>query len=86
MRLRSDGLVLSIQLMTRSWHATRFDVDQTLIRHLLDSIPYKKVDMELPKVPKPEPRPKGVTETRGSRSPITSDQGGTVLTEERTSA
>ena len=31
-----------------------------LIRHLLDSIPYKKVDIELPKkIPKSQPRPKG---------------------------
>ena len=37
-----------------------------LIRHLLDSIPYKKVDIDLPKkIPKPQPRPKGATETLG---------------------
>ena len=30
-----------------------------LIRHLLDSIPYKKVDTDLPKIPKAQPRPKG---------------------------
>ena len=30
-----------------------------LIRHLLDSIPYKKVKVDLPKIPKPQPRPKG---------------------------
>ena len=29
-----------------------------LIRHLLDSIPYKKVDVDLPKIPKTQPRPK----------------------------
>jgi polyphosphate kinase 2 len=34
-----------------------------LIRHLLDSIPYKKVHKDLPKIPKSQPRPKGVTET-----------------------
>jgi polyphosphate kinase len=33
-----------------------------LIRHLLDSIPYKKVDLDLPKIPKAQPRPKGGTE------------------------
>jgi len=37
-----------------------------LIRHLLDSIPYKKVDMDLPKsIPKPQPRPKNATEALG---------------------
>jgi polyphosphate kinase 2 len=30
-----------------------------LIRHLLDSIPYKTVDEKLPKIPKAQPRPKG---------------------------
>ena len=29
-----------------------------LIRHLLDSIPYKKVDVDLPKIPKTQERPK----------------------------
>ena len=33
-----------------------------LIRHLLDSIPYKKVNIDLPKIPKAQPRPKGATE------------------------
>jgi polyphosphate kinase len=33
-----------------------------LIRHLLDSIPYKKVDIDLPKIPKVQPRPKNATE------------------------
>jgi hypothetical protein len=28
---------------------------------MLDSAPYKKVDIDLPKVPKAEPRPKGAT-------------------------
>ena len=37
-----------------------------LIRHLLDSIPYKKVDIELPKkVPKSQQRPKGMTASEG---------------------
>ncbi|WP_262297325.1 polyphosphate kinase 2 [Microvirga sesbaniae] len=31
-----------------------------LISHLLGQIPYKKVKVELPKVPKAEPRPKGI--------------------------
>jgi hypothetical protein len=33
-----------------------------LIRHLLDSIPYKRVDEELPKIPKAQPRRKGAAE------------------------
>jgi polyphosphate kinase 2 len=33
-----------------------------LIRHLLDSIPYKKVDTELPKIPEAQSRPKGATD------------------------
>ncbi len=33
-----------------------------LIRHLLDSIPYKKVEIDLPKIPKAQPRPKGAKE------------------------
>ena len=33
-----------------------------LIRHLLDSIPYKKVEVDLPEIPKAAPRPKGAQE------------------------
>ena len=33
-----------------------------LIRHLLDSIPYKKVEIDLPPIPKAQPRPEGATE------------------------
>ena len=33
-----------------------------LIRHLLGSIPYKKVSIDRPKIPKAQPRPKGATE------------------------
>jgi polyphosphate kinase 2 len=43
-----------------------------LIRHLLESIPYKKVDIDLPKVPKPQPRPEGATESLGAGQPIPS--------------
>ena len=44
-----------------------------LIRHLLDSIPYKKVDIDLPKkVPETQPRPKGATEGLGAGEPIPS--------------
>jgi polyphosphate kinase 2 len=46
------------------WHIVPADDKRrarlNLIRHLLDSIPYKKVDIELPKIPKTQPRPKRV--------------------------
>jgi polyphosphate kinase len=43
-----------------------------LIRHLLESIPYKKVDQDLPKIPKAQPRPKGATKDLRSGQPIPS--------------
>jgi polyphosphate kinase len=43
-----------------------------LIRHLLDSIPYKKVHADLPKIPKSQLRPKGATESLGPGVPIPS--------------
>lgn len=46
------------------WHVVAADDKRrarlNLIRHLLSSIPYTKVDVDLPKIPKAEPRPKGV--------------------------
>jgi polyphosphate kinase len=30
-----------------------------LIRHLLDHVPYRKVAVDLPKIPKAQPQPKG---------------------------
>ena len=51
------------------WHIVSADDKRrarlNLIRHLLDSIPYKKVDIDLPKIPKAQPRPKGATEGLG---------------------
>jgi polyphosphate kinase len=48
------------------WHIVPADNKRrarlNLIRHLLDSIPYKKVDVELPKIPKAQRRPKDATE------------------------
>jgi polyphosphate kinase 2 len=41
-----------------------------LIRHLLDSIPYKKVHIDLPDIPKAQPRPKGATERLDAGQPI----------------
>jgi polyphosphate kinase len=43
-----------------------------LIRHLLDSIPYKKVGIDLPKIPKPQRRPKNATEGLSAGQPIPS--------------
>ena len=43
-----------------------------LIRHLLDTIPYKKVKVDLPKIPKTQPRPRGATEGLGASQPIPS--------------
>ena len=43
-----------------------------LIRHLLDSIPYKKVDTDLPKIPNAPPRPKGAIEGLGAGQVIPS--------------
>ena len=44
------------------WHIVPADNKRSarlnLIRHLLDSIPYKKVDVELPEIPKAQRRPK----------------------------
>jgi polyphosphate kinase len=41
-----------------------------LIRHLLDSIPYKKIKVDLPKIPKAQTRPKGAVEGLGAGRPI----------------
>jgi polyphosphate kinase 2 len=45
------------------WHIVPADDKRlarlNLIRHLLDSIPYKKVDIDLPNIPKAQPKPKG---------------------------
>jgi polyphosphate kinase 2 len=43
-----------------------------LIRHLLDSIPYKKVDVDLPKIPKAQPRPRDAIEGLRAGQPIPS--------------
>ena len=44
------------------WHIVPADDKRrarlNLIRHLLHSIPYKKVDIDLPKIPKAQPQPK----------------------------
>ena len=42
-----------------------------LIRHLLESIPYKKAPTDLPKkIPESQPRPKGASESLGEGEPI----------------
>jgi polyphosphate kinase len=43
-----------------------------LIRHLLDSIPYKKVNVDLPKIPKAQRQPKNATEGLGAGQTIPS--------------
>ncbi len=52
------------------WHIVPADNKRrarlNLIRHLLDSIPYKKVDIDLPKIPKAQPRPKDAKEGLGA--------------------
>jgi hypothetical protein len=52
-----------------------------LIRHLLDSISYKKVSIDLPKIPKTQPRPKGAAEglTGASLFPATTEQWGALV-------
>ena len=58
------------------WHIVPADDKRrarlNLIRHLLDSIPYKKVKIDLPKIPKSQPRPKGATEYLNAGEPIPS--------------
>jgi polyphosphate kinase len=58
------------------WHIVPADDKRrarlNLIRHLLDSIPYKKVDIDLPKIPKAQPRPKNATERLRAGKPIPS--------------
>jgi hypothetical protein len=41
-----------------------------LIRHLLDSIPYTRVQIDLPEIPKAQPRPKGAIERFGAGQTI----------------
>jgi polyphosphate kinase len=43
-----------------------------LIRHLVESIPYKNIDVDLPKIPKAQQRPKGAVESLGAGQPIPS--------------
>src|ERR1700730_701203 len=58
------------------WHIVPADNKRrarlNLIRHLIDSIPYKKVDIVLPKIPKAQRRPKNATEGRAADRPIPS--------------
>ena len=48
------------------WHVVPADDKRrarlNLISHMLSTIPYKKVRIDLPKIPRPAPRPKGVEE------------------------
>jgi polyphosphate kinase 2 len=56
------------------WHIVPADDKRrarlNLIRHLLDSIPFTRVRIELPEVPKAQPRPKGAIERFGAGQTI----------------
>ena len=56
------------------WHIVPADDKRrarlNLIRHLLDSIPYKKVEIDLPKIPDAQQRPKRAVETLSAGEPI----------------
>ncbi len=58
------------------WHIVPADDKRrarlNLIRHLLDSIPYKKVDIDLPKIPKAQQRPKNAAAGLSAGKPIPS--------------
>jgi polyphosphate kinase 2 len=58
------------------WHIVPADDKRharlNLIRHLLDSIPYRKVDVDLPKIPNAQQRPKNATEGLRAGQPIPS--------------
>ena len=58
------------------WHIVPADDKRrarlNLIRHLLDSVPYKKVKVDLPKIPTAQPRPKGAPESLRAGQPIPS--------------
>jgi len=58
------------------WHIVPADNKRrarlNLIRHLLDSIPYKKVDVDLPKIPKAQRRPKKASEGLSAGQPLPS--------------
>ena len=58
------------------WHIVPADDKRrarlNLIRHLLDSIPYKNVGIDLPKIPKAQSRPKNVPEGLSAGQPIPS--------------
>jgi Polyphosphate kinase 2 (PPK2) len=66
------------------WHIVPADDKRrarlNLIRHLLGSIPYKKVHMDLPTVPESQPRPKGATEGLGAGEPIPGGMAESLLT------
>jgi polyphosphate kinase 2 len=56
------------------WHIVPADNKRrarlNLIRHLLDSVPYKKVKVDLPKIPETQKRPKGAIEGLSAGRPI----------------
>ena len=56
------------------WHIVPADDKRrarlNLIRHLLESIPYKKLEIDLPKIPKSQPQPKGANRALGTGEAI----------------
>ncbi|MBR0822806.1 polyphosphate kinase 2 [Bradyrhizobium liaoningense] len=67
-------MIKATDTQTAPWYIVPADNKRrarlNLIRHLLDSIPYKKVDVDLPKIPKAQHRPKNATEGLGAGQPI----------------
>jgi hypothetical protein len=62
------------------WHMVPADDKRrarlNLIRHMLSNIPYQKVRVDLPKVPKAAPRPEGVEEVGADAEPADVGLGG----------
>ncbi|MCK9909039.1 polyphosphate kinase 2 [Microbacteriaceae bacterium K1510] len=62
--LAYQGMLRETDTPICPWHVVPSDDKRrarlNLIAHMLDSIPYEKVKIDLPKVPKAEPKPKGL--------------------------
>ena len=62
-------MIMATHTPEAPWHIVPADDKRrarlNLIRHLLDSIPYAKVKPDLPKMPKVQPQPKGMTNALG---------------------
>jgi polyphosphate kinase len=62
--LAYQAMIAATDTTHAPWHLVPADDKRrarlNLISHLLSQIPYRPVDVDLPKIPKAEPRPKGV--------------------------